>query len=75
MISEFIGLVAECLEKETSDVTISDRFRDYEEWDSLAVLSLIAMIKQNYNITIPRVEFELINTIEELYTYLQDHKK
>lgn len=75
MKNELISLMADALEKETNDIQLSDKFRDYEEWDSLAVLSMIAMIKQNYDITIPRKDFETINTVEELNSYIQDHKK
>ena len=71
MIDNFIALFADALEKEKSAVAINDEFRNYKEWDSLAVLSLIAMIKQNYNITIPRKDFDELNTVSELYEYIQ----
>jgi len=74
MIDNFIALLADALEKETSDVAINDEFRNYEEWDSLAVLSLIAMIKQNYNITIPRKDFDELNTVSDLFEYIQAHR-
>ena len=74
MIDNFIALLADALEKETSDVNRDDKFRNYEEWDSLAVLSVIAMIKTNYNITIPRKDFDGLNTISELFEYIQAHR-
>jgi len=74
MIDNFIALLADALEKEKSTVAKNDEFRNYEEWDSLAVLSLIAMIKQNYNITIPRKDFDELNTVSELFEYIQAHR-
>ena len=74
MIDNFITLLADALEKKPSAVAMNDEFRNYEEWDSLAVLSLIAMIKQNYNITIPRKDFDELNTVSELYEYIQAHR-
>ena len=74
MIDNFIALLADALEKEKSAVAMKDEFRNYEEWDSLAVLSLIAMIKQNYNITIPRKDFDELKTVSELYEYIQAHR-
>jgi len=74
MIDSFITLLAEALEKNSFDVNINDEFRNYEEWDSLAVLSVIAMIKTNYNITIPRKDFDELNTISELFEYIQAHR-
>jgi len=70
----FIDKFAEALEKEASGIDSKDKFREYEEWDSLAVLSVIAMIKQNYGITIPRKEFDTLLTIEDLYSYISANK-
>ena len=74
MIDNFITLLADALEKDSSDVNMDDEFRNYEEWDSLAVLAVIAMIKTNYNITIPRKDFDELNTISELFEYIQAHR-
>lgn len=74
MITEFIDALAEALEKDPVNLKPEDKFRDYEEWDSLAVLSVIAMIKQGYGITIPRKEFDELVTVEELFSYI-DKKK
>lgn len=71
---QFICLLADAIEKEITEIEENNKFRDYEEWDSLAVLSVIAMIKQNYGITIPRKEFDTLLTIEELYSYISANK-
>lgn len=68
-MEKFIDLFTEALEREDS-VSITDKFREYEEWDSLAVLSIIAMIKQNYDITIPRQEFDQLVTLADMYGYI-----
>jgi len=70
MEEKFLELVAEALEKEQEEMAMADPFRDYEEWDSLAVLSIIAMIKQNYDITIPRQEFDQLVTLADMYGYI-----
>ncbi len=72
-MEQFINLFAEALEKE-DPVLAEDEFRNYEEWDSLAVLSIIAMIKQNYDITIPRKDFDGLITVDNLYQYIDSHK-
>ena len=73
-MENFICLISEALEKKNEQIDKNDEFRNYEEWDSLAVLSLIAMIKQNYNITIPRKDFDELNTVSELFEYIQAHR-
>lgn len=74
MKDQFVTTLAEALEKEVSEIRLQDNFREFEEWDSLAVLSVIATIKQNYGITIPRKEFDALATVEELYNYIESHK-
>ncbi len=73
-MNQFITQFAEALEMESADVKANDKFREYEEWDSLAVLSVIAMIKQNYGITIPRKEFDSLLTVEDLHNYISANK-
>ena len=74
IMEHFINLFSEALEKDSGQIHEEDEFRNYEEWDSLAVLSVIAMIKTIYNITIPRKDFDELNTISELFEYLQAHR-
>lgn len=73
-MENFISLISEALEKNSEQIDKKDEFRNYEEWDSLAVLSLIAMIKQNYNIIIPRKDFDELNTVSDLFEYIQAHR-
>ena len=73
-MENFICLISEALEMNSEQIDKEDEFRNYEEWDSLAVLSLIAMIKQNYNITIPRKDFDELNTVSDLFEYIQAHR-
>ena len=46
-MEELIQKLSEILEVEELDVT--KKFSDYEEWDSLAVLSILAMLDSDYN--------------------------
>lgn len=73
-MDNFIEKLSSSLERDPSLINAEDEFRNYEEWDSLAVLSLIAMIKQNYNITIPRKDFDELNTVSDLFEYIQAHR-
>ena len=67
---EFMKLFQETLEIEDQEVKSEDKFRDYEEWDSLAVLSLLAMINEEYDIIIPRKEFDKMVTIGDIVNYI-----
>lgn len=66
----FLQLLAEALEKDKGTVKITDKFREYEEWQSLSLLVVLTMIEQEYGLIIPRVVFEKIQTVEDLYNYI-----
>ena len=69
-MNEFIEKLEELLEMSKGSIDIKDSFREYECWDSLALLSLMAMLEDEYSTTIPRDEFQKIKTIEELFNYV-----
>jgi len=73
-MEEFIANFEDLLEKEPNSIEPRDRFREYSEWDSLALLGLGALIDENYGIIIPRLDFEKINTVQEIFDYIQKHK-
>ncbi len=58
---------------EIDDIKPDDEFRDYEEWDSMAYLSIIAMIDENYDIVIPGEEFSKLNRVIDIYNYINDN--
>jgi len=72
MLQQIINLFAEILEKNPDELNPNDEFREYEEWDSLAYLSVIAKIDEDYHLVIPRDEFQKIRTIEDLANYLEN---
>ncbi len=73
-MEEFIALLEELFEVSEGSITIQDCFRDYHNWDSLALLSLMALLEDEFNMTIPRGDFEKIQTVEELYLYVKSHQ-
>ena len=70
---KFLELFEEALEKDET-VKMEDKFRDYEEWDSLAVLAVLAMINEEYDIVVPRQEFDKLITVEDIYNYIKNSK-
>ena len=65
-MEQFINAFKEALEIE-GDIKMEDNFRDFDEWDSLARLSLIAMMDQEYDIQIESEAFEALQTVGDLY--------
>jgi acyl carrier protein len=43
------------------------KFRELDEWSSLIALSVIAMVDEEYEVTLKGDDMRAANTIEELY--------
>jgi len=71
MKEEFIENLKEVFEFEDGQViNFDDKFRDYDEWDSLTHLSLIAMLDDEYEVQIESEEFDNLQTVQELFTIM-----
>ncbi|MEQ8414424.1 MAG: acyl carrier protein [Imperialibacter sp.] len=66
MEEKFIKAFKEALELEDRTIDLTDTFRDYEEWDSLGHLSLIAILDEEFGVVIEQAEFNKLNTVGEL---------
>lgn len=74
MEENFLELFKETLDIEDRTIKMSDNFRSFEEWDSIANLSLIAMIDVEYEVIIENSVFKNINTLQELWDKIQELK-
>ena len=65
-MQKFIELFAEALERE-DEIKMEDEFRNYDEWSSIAYLSVIAMMDEEYDVQMEEAEFKKIRTVQALY--------
>ena len=49
------------------------RFRELEEWNSFLALSLMAMIKSEYNVAVTAQEMRDAVTVQDLYNIVNSH--
>jgi acyl carrier protein len=70
---EFNRKLAQVLEVE--QVNSSDVLKDFEQWDSLAVLSVLAMVDSQYGVTIPADEIRAVATADDLATLVESKQK
>lgn len=67
-IKEFVENFANQFdETDPSEITASTNFRDLEEWSSLTALSIIAMVDEEYDVTLKGDDIKNANTVEDLY--------
>ena len=67
-IENFINELKDALEIEDEDkkITLETDLRHVEEYDSLSVLSIIAMIDKNFGKQIPSSDFKQVTTVSSL---------
>ena len=65
-MENFIEKFAEAIEREDV-IKMEDEFRTYDEWSSIAYLSVIAMMDDEYDTQIEEAEFKKLRTVQDLY--------
>ena len=67
-LKDFVANFAEQFDETDASVfTAETRFRDLEEWSSLIGLSIIAMVAEEYNVSLKGNDIKAANTIEDLF--------
>lgn len=72
-MSEFNAKLADILGVES--VTESDLLEDFEEWDSLSILSVIAMLDSDYGVNLTSADLRDAKTVAELWHIVEARKK
>lgn len=74
MQEKFLQLFKETLDIEDKEIQMTDEFRSFGEWDSIANLSVIAMIDDEYDVVIENSDFKNIKTLQELWEEIEKRK-
>ena len=70
-LDEFMLKFSEALEDDNiKNISTDIDFRELESWDSLAGMSIIAMIDQEFNIRIKSSEMDKLLSIKQLYEFI-----
>jgi len=74
-LQEFITNFANQFEETDSSVFTKDTvFKNLDEWSSLLALSIIAMVDEEYGVTLKGDDIRSANTIEDLYDIIKSKK-
>ena len=71
-MNEFLKQVAGILE--VDEVKETDELKAFSQWDSLSVLSVIAMLDASYGVNLHAADFGAIKTAGELWNLVQSRK-
>jgi len=74
MKEKFLASFKEALQIEDREIGLEDIFRNYEEWDSLSRLSLIAALDEEFDLQIEDKEFEKLVTVGDLMAVVEAKK-
>lgn len=72
-MDEFLKKVAETLE--VPEVKPGDDLKSFPQWDSLAVLSVIAMLDANYCVNLRAADFAQVQTAADLWKLVESKKR
>lgn len=72
-MNDFCTRIAEILDVET--VIENDALGDFQEWDSLSVLSTIAMLDAKYGVNVTAMDLKGVRTVADLWNLTQAKKK
>lgn len=74
-MNEFIEKFADIFDDiDVSSLNGDTKFRDLEDWDSIAGLSVIGMVDEEYGVTFNADDMRACKTIEDLYNMVQSKK-
>ncbi len=71
-MENYLEQITELLEED--NVNITDELSSFEAWDSLTILSIIAMAGDNYNVVITAKDVNEAKTIGGLYELIMSKK-
>ena len=74
MEKEFLEKLKEALEIEDRELVLTDKFREYPEWNSLAFLSVIAMIDEEYDVIIEGKDFRKLETVSDIINAINERR-
>lgn len=74
-MKDFIEKFAEIFDDvDASSLCEDTRFREMDDWDSIAGLSVIGMVDEEYDVTLNADDMRSCQTIGDLYAKIQSKK-
>ena len=71
-LEEFVALFADQFDDtDASEITAATEFKNLDEWSSLIALSIIAMVDEEYDVTLKGDDIRNSNTIEDLFNIVK----
>ncbi|CAK7039665.1 acyl carrier protein [uncultured Phascolarctobacterium sp.] len=69
-LKEKLALIEEILDVEEGSLTPETRLADVDEWDSIAALSLIVMLDENFEKTVSGAQIKALENVNDILAYM-----
>lgn len=74
-LKAFIEKFAEQFDKaDASDIQADTVYKELDEWSSLIALSVIAMVDEEYDVTVKGDDIKNANTVEDLFNVVKSRQ-
>ena len=74
-LKEFIeNFAAQFDDTDASEIKAETVFKGLDEWSSLIALSVIAMVDEEYDVTLKGEDIRISNTVEDLYNLVKSRQ-
>lgn len=71
-LKDFIdNFAAQMEETDPAEIQATTVFRDLDEWSSLSALSILAMVDEEYDVTLKGEDMKAAQTVEDLYNIVK----
>lgn len=70
-IEEKIEMLEDVMDLDEGELKLDSVLAEFEEWDSLSKLSLIAMAKQDFGLVLTTDVIRTFNTVKDICDYLK----
>ena len=72
MEEKFLNVVAESLEVEVDEITMATEYKVYEAWDSMAMMSLLMDLEEEFDVSIPIEKVGNVKNLQDLFDLIKD---
>lgn len=73
-MEDFLKNMAEALNQPGAEFTPDQKLQDLPNWDSLAILTTLSMMDQEYGVVMSGTELQSCNSVADLYAKVQELK-
>ena len=75
MEEKVFAVLRNAMENDDLVINVDDLFRDYAAWDSLARMSLIAELDEQFGVSIASEDFDKLKTVGDLVNEIAKQSK